>query len=152
MTEAGRVRVLFLCTGNSARSQMAEGLLRKMVGDMADIHSAGIEPAKEIHPLARQVMAEMGVDLKGQYPKDVRKYLGEKFHLVVTTCDHAKEHCPFLPGDPERFHWGLDDPAKARGTEEERLNAFRSVANELTSRLRLTAALIENTRRQRKKG
>ena len=152
MTETGKVRVLFLCTGNSARSQMAEGLLRKMVGDKAEIHSAGTEPAKEINPLARRVMTEMDVDLKGQYPKDVKQYLGEKFDLVVTTCDHAKEHCPFLPGDPQRFHWGLDDPAKARGTEEERLSAFRSVAKELFSRLTLTAALVENLSRKRKKG
>ena len=152
MSKEGKARVLFLCTGNSARSQMAEGLLRKMVGDKADIHSAGIDPAGEIHPLARRVMAEFGVDLTGQYPKSIEKYMGQEFDLVVTTCDHANERCPFLPGDPQRLHWGLDDPAKAQGTEEERLTAFRTVANELAGRLRLTAALIENIARKRKRG
>ena len=150
MANAEKVRVLILCTGNSARSQMAEGILRKMAGDRADVHSAGITPAREIHPLAQRAMGEQGVDLGGQYPKDAARYAGQEFDMIITVCDHAKEHCPFFPGRAQRFHWSLTDPAKAEGAEAERLAAFRKTAAELTTRLREIAILIEQGTHQPK--
>ena len=143
MLSAKKVRVLILCTGNSARSQMAEGILRKMAGGLAEVHSAGIRPAREIHPLAQRTMEEKGVDLSGQYPKNVAQYAGQNFDMIITVCDHAKEHCPFFPGQARRLHWSLDDPAQKEGAEGERLAAFRKTAAELTSRLQEIMPLIE---------
>jgi len=145
-----KVRALILCTENSARSQMAEGILRKMAGDRADVHSAGIRPASEIHPLARRVMEDQGVDLAGQFPKDVARYAGQEFDIIITVCDHAKEHCPFFPGRGQRLHWSLVDPAQAVGTEGERLAAFRKTAAELATRLREIIPLIEKETHQHK--
>jgi arsenate reductase len=130
-------RVLFLCTGNSARSQMAEGLLRRLAADQYDVFSAGIDPAPQVNPFAIRVMAEIGIDIRAHHPKHLRAYQTQEFHRVVTVCDHAAEGCPTFPGDPERIHWGFADPAAVVGTEEDRLQAFRRTRRELQQRLQL---------------
>lgn len=130
-------RVLFLCTGNSARSQMAEGLLRHLAADRYEAFSAGVDPAPAVNPLAVQVMAEIGIDIREQYPKHLREFLRDEFHRVVTVCDNAAEGCPTFPGDPERIHWSFEDPAAVDGTEEDRLRAFRVIRRELQQRLQL---------------
>jgi arsenate reductase (thioredoxin) len=130
-------RVLFLCTGNSARSQMAEGLLRSLAPDQYEAFSAGTDPAPCVNPLAVRAMEEIGIDIRGHRPQHLREFLDQAFHRVVTVCDNAAESCPTFPGDPERIHWGFDDPAAVEGTEEERLNAFRRTRRELQQRLRL---------------
>jgi arsenate reductase len=119
-------RVLFVCTNNSARSQMAEGLLRHLYGDRYEVESAGTEPT-EVHPLAIRAMAERGVDISGQRSKSLNEFQGQEFDLVVTVCDRAKEACPFFPGGGKRVHQSFPDPAAAAGTEEDRLCAFRDV-------------------------
>jgi arsenate reductase len=123
-------RDLFLCTHNSARSQMAEGLLRHLAGDRVETMSAGTE-ATRVKPLAVRAMDEIGVDISGQKSKTLRRYLREDFDYVVTVCDEANEACPFFPGAKNRLHWSLEDPAQATGSEEERLAVFRRVRDEL---------------------
>lgn len=125
-----RARALFLCTHNSARSQMAEGLLRHLAGERFEAASAGTE-ATSVRPEAVSVMAEAGIDISGQESKTLDRYLGEPFGYVITVCDAANEACPFFPGAPERLHWSLPDPSAVAGTEEERLTAFRSVRDRL---------------------
>jgi arsenate reductase (thioredoxin) len=131
MTE--RARVLFLCTHNSARSQMAEGLLRHLAADRFEAHSAGTE-ATHVRPLAIRAMEEIGVDISGQESKTLERYLREPFDYVITVCDDANEACPFFPGAERRLHWSLPDPSAAEGTEEERLAVFRTVRDELRER------------------
>ena len=126
----GQVRVLFLCTHNSARSQMAEGLLRHLTGDRFEAYSAGTE-ATHVRPLAVRAMDELGIDISGQESKTLDRYLGEPFDYVITVCDDAKEVCPFFPGAAQRLHWSLPNPAAAEGTEAERLEVFRSVRDRL---------------------
>jgi arsenate reductase len=126
-------KVLFLCTHNSARSQMAEGLLRslaKQTGASFEASSAGTE-ATGVKPEVRTVMEEIGIDISGQESKTLDRYLGERFDYVVTVCDAAKGSCPAFPGPAERLHWSLPDPSAARGGEEERLVVFRSVRDRL---------------------
>jgi len=131
-----KTKVLFLCTGNSARSQMAEALLRHHAGDQFEAYSAGLEP-KGIHPYAEQVMQEIGVLLTGQYSKDVREYLGKThFGYVITVCSNAEEKCPTFPGLSQRFHWAFDDPAAAGGTDEEKLRKFCEVRDQIDERIR----------------
>jgi arsenate reductase (thioredoxin) len=132
MTE--KARVLFLCTHNSARSQMAGGLLRQLGGDRFEVHSAGTE-ATLVRPLAIRAMDEIGVDISGQESKTLERYLGEPFDYVITVCDAANESCPFFPGARERLHWLLPDPSAAGGTEEERLVVFRSVRDRIRDRV-----------------
>ena len=132
MTE--KFRVLFLCTHNSARSQMAEGLLRHLAGDRFEAMSAGTE-ATHVRPLAVRAMEEIGVDISGQESKTLDRYLHEPFDHVITVCDDANETCPFLPGATSRLHWSFEDPSKAEGTEEERLAVFRSVRNRIRRRI-----------------
>jgi arsenate reductase len=115
-----------LCTHNSARSQMAEGLLRHLAGDRFEVMSAGTE-ATHVRPLAVRAMDEVGIDISGQESKTLDRYVGEPFDYVITVCEEANEACPFFPGAAERLHWSLPDPAAAQGTEEERLEVFRSV-------------------------
>lgn len=122
--------MLFLCTHNSARSQMAEGLLRHLTGDRFESYSAGTE-ATHVRPQALRVMGELGIDISGQESKTLDRYLGEPFDYVITVCDDAKEACPFFPGAAQRLHWSLPDPAAAEGTEDERLEVFRSVRDRL---------------------
>ena len=130
----GRLRVLFLCTHNSARSQMAEGLLRHFASDRFEVHSAGTE-ATSVRPQAVSAMAEVGVDLSGQESKTLERYLGEPFDYVVTVCDAAKEACPVFPGAKNHWHWSFEDPSQATGTEEERLEVFRTVRDEIRERI-----------------
>lgn len=132
--EAGKQRALFVCTHNSARSQMAEGLLRSLAGDRFEAFSAGTE-ATRVRPEAISVMAEIGIDVSGQESKTLDRYLGEPFDHVVTVCDEANEACPFFPGAKERLHWSLPDPSSAEGAEEERLAAFRSVRDRLKNHI-----------------
>ena len=135
--------VLFLCTGNSARSQMAEALLRKHAGDRLEAFSAGLEP-KGIHPVTQKVMQEIGVSLEGQFSKDVRQYLGKSnFSYVITLCSTAEQNCPtaFL-GETHRLHWSFDDPAAFQGSKTEKLGKFRTVRDQIDARIR---QWIENT-------
>jgi len=126
-------RVLFLCTGNSARSQMAEGLLRSMASDRFDVVSAGTQP-KGVHPRTVDAMRELGIDVSSHTSKDVQQFLNEKFEYVITVCDRAKQACPIFPG-AEPIHWGFDDPAEA--PPEKQTEVFRRVRNEIQQRLRL---------------
>jgi arsenate reductase (thioredoxin) len=132
MTE--KARVLFLCTHNSARSQMAEGLLRHLAGDRFEAYSAGTE-ATHVRSLAIRAMEEIGVDISGQESKTLARYLGEPFDYVITVCDDANEACPFFPGAKSRLHWSLPDPSAAEGTEEEWLAVFRSVRDGIRDRV-----------------
>ena len=127
-------RVLFLCTHNSARSQMAEGLLRHLSGGRVHAFSAGTE-ATRVRPLAVRAMAEVGIDIAGQESKTLQRYLGEPFDAVITVCDDANEACPFFPGARERLHWSLPDPSKATGSEVERLAVYRTVRDDLRRRI-----------------
>ncbi|MBI3978422.1 MAG: arsenate reductase ArsC [Chloroflexi bacterium] len=133
---ANKKRALILCTGNSARSQMAEGWLRHLAGERFEVASAGTEPARQVNPLAVRAMAEVGIDLSGQYPKRVDRYLGEPWDFVITVCDRAKESCPFFPGLHERIHWSFEDPAAATGSTDERMQVFRRVRDEIAEHLR----------------
>ena len=126
-------RVLFLCTGNSLRSQMAEGLLRHLAGDRFEVFSAGIKPAP-INPYAIKVMAEIGVDISNQYSKNVSQFLNESFDYVITLCDNAKQACPFFPGKAVNMHWDLPDPS-TQGTEEETMTVFRKLRDEIKDRI-----------------
>lgn len=130
------VRVLFLCTGNSARSQMAEGLLRSLGGPDFEVFSAGAEP-KGLHPFAVEVMREAGIDISGQRSKSLDAFMGQNFDYVITVCDRVRDHCPAFPGDNERIHWGFDDPAVETGDATKRLAIFRRVRNEINERLRI---------------
>jgi arsenate reductase (thioredoxin) len=117
-------RVLFLCTHNSARSQLAEGLLRKWAGDQFEVFSAGTE-ATRVHPLAIQAMRELGIDISEQRSKTLDEYVGQDFDYVITVCDKANEMCPIFPSDPERIHWSFEDPSQAKGTEERQRPTIR---------------------------
>jgi arsenate reductase len=123
-------RVLFLCTGNSCRSQMAEGFLRHMEGDRFEVFSAGVKPT-QVNPLAIKVMAEAGIDISKHRSKSAMEFIGQKFDYVVTVCDNAKQTCPIFPGKYEKIHWDLEDPAEAQGNEEERLTFFRRIRDEV---------------------
>lgn len=123
-------RVLFLCTGNSARSQMAEGYLRHFAADRLDVFSAGTRPA-ELNPLAVEAMRQIAIDISGQRSKDVKEFLGEEFDYVVTVCSNAQEDCPVFPGRAKRIHWNLNDPAAAQGSPRSRLEVFRRVRDEI---------------------
>ena len=129
-------KVLFLCTGNTARSQMAEAFLRAYAGDHFDVYSAGLEP-QEIHPLTVRVMREAGFDLTGHRAKGLNEFLGKlHFGYLVTVCDRAHETCPVFPGMGTRIFWPFEDPAQASGTEEERLDVFRRVRDAIDDRIR----------------
>jgi arsenate reductase len=130
-----RPRVLFLCTHNSARSQMAEGFLRALGGDRLDVESAGTE-ATRVHPLAIRVMDEVGIDLRAHTSKTLDRFLDERWDYVITVCDSANERCPLFPGAATRLHWSFDDPSAVTGAEAERLAGFRRVRDEIRARLR----------------
>jgi arsenate reductase len=130
-----RARVLVLCTHNSARSQMAEGLLRALAPDRFEVASAGTQ-ATRVHPLAIRAMDELGIDLGGHTSKTLDRFLAEPWDYVITVCDTANERCPVFPGAAMRLHWGFDDPSAARGSEEERLAEFRRVRDAIATRLR----------------
>ena len=127
-------KVLFLCSGNSARSQMAEGYLRHVAGEAFEPLSAGIDP-KSLNPLAVETMAEIGIDISAQRSKDVREFLGQAIPYVITVCDNAREHCPIFPLTYKFLHWCFDDPAAATGTHEEKLAVFRRVRDEIRRKI-----------------
>ncbi|HYW69514.1 MAG TPA: arsenate reductase ArsC [Pyrinomonadaceae bacterium] len=132
---SNRKRVLILCTGNSARSQMAEGLLRHDAGGRFEVESAGVNPTA-VKPDAIQAMREIGIDISGHRSKSVDEFINQEFDYVITVCDNANEQCPVFPGDTERIHWSFDDPAAVNGDEEQRLSVFRRVRDEIRQRLR----------------
>ena len=131
-------RVLILCTGNSARSQMAEGLLRHLAGDRFDTESAGTV-ASFVRPKAIAVMAEIDIDISGHRSKCLAEFLASPFDFVITVCDNANESCPVFPGRAKRIHWSFDDPADANGTDDEILAAFRRVRDEIVDKVRTFA-------------
>jgi len=128
------MRVLFLCTHNSARSQMAEGWLRHLGGERFDVHSAGTE-ATLVRPLAIQAMQEVGIDISHHTSKTLQQYLKQPWDYVITVCDAANEACPIFPGGKRRLHWSFPDPSKATGTEEEQLEIYRQVRNAIRERI-----------------
>jgi arsenate reductase len=124
-------KALFLCTGNSCRSQMAEGFLRHLAGDQFEVYSAGLKPSF-VNPLAIQVMAEVGVDISSHTSDHLDKYLNERFDYLITVCDNAKESCPVFPaGAGTQLHWSFEDPAEAKGSEEGRRVVFQRVRDEI---------------------
>lgn len=127
--------VLFLCTGNSCRSQMAEGWLRHLAGERFHAFSAGLQPSF-VHPLAIGAMREAGVDISGQHSKDVVRFLGHHFAYIITVCDRAQQNCPIFPGPSMREHWPIEDPASAKGSHDERMRVFRKVRDEIEARVR----------------
>jgi arsenate reductase len=132
---ADKKRVLILCTGNSARSQMAEGLLRHDAGEKFEVESAGTKPS-QVRPEAIAVMRELGIDISGHRSKPVDEFAAQSFDYVLTVCDNGKESCPIYPGHANRLHHNFMDPAAVQGSEEERLNAFRRVRDEIRHYLR----------------
>lgn len=132
-------RVLFLCTGNSCRSQMAEGLLRTLGGNCFEALSAGARPAGYVHPMAVQVMGELEIDISRQQSKHINEFLppqGTPPDLIISVCSSAEKECPLFPGNVERWHWPFDDPAHAEGTEEEKVSEFRRVRDEIEAAIR----------------
>ena len=123
--------VLILCTGNSCRSHLAEGILRAAAGDLVEVHSAGSKPAGYVHPKAIQVMKEIGLDISGHTSKHMKEFLDRQITTVITVCGIADQACPIYPGQVNRHHWRFDDPAHATGTEEEILAQFRRVRDEI---------------------
>jgi arsenate reductase len=132
-------RILFLCTGNSARSQMAEGLLRSLAGDRFDVASAGTHPTG-LNPLAVRAMHEIGIDISRHHSKSLDEFVQQSFDYVITVCDRAKESCPIFPGATTTFHWSFDDPAAVQGSEDARMEIFRRVQDTIQHRLRLFLA------------
>jgi arsenate reductase (thioredoxin) len=127
-------RVLFLCTHNSARSQMAEGLLRQLGGDRFEVHSAGTE-ATHVRPLAVRAMGELGIDISGQESKTLDRFLDQPFDKVITVCDQANEACPVFFAARERLHWSFPDPSKATGTLDQQLSVYRQVRDAIRERI-----------------
>lgn len=131
---APSIRVLFVCTHNSARSQMAEVVLRRRGGRAFEVHSAGTEPA-EVNPLTVRVLEEAGFETSDLRSKSVDEYLGQTFDYLITVCDQARQSCPVFPGGGESLHWGYDDPSQATGTEDERVVVFRRVFTQIAERI-----------------
>lgn len=123
--------VLVLCTGNSCRSHMAEGILRAGAGDLIEVRSAGSKPAGYVHPKAIAALAEIGIDISGHESKHMNEFLDQEIGTVITVCGNADQACPMFPGQMHRFHWGFDDPAHAVGSEEEVMDEFRRVRDEI---------------------
>lgn len=128
-------RVLILCTGNSARSQMAEGLLRDIAGEQFEVFSAGVAPTT-VRPEATQALAEIGIDISKHRSKSVDEFRGQEFDYVITVCDNANEQCPVFPGETKRIHWSFADAAIVDGDPELRLAAFRTIRDQIADRLR----------------
>ncbi|TFG13122.1 arsenate reductase ArsC [Candidatus Thorarchaeota archaeon] len=129
-------RVLFLCTGNSARSQMAEAILRKLGGENFEVRSAGTDIASEVNPYAIEALREIDAPVGGLHPKKVNRFTNQEFDLVVTVCDNAKQQCPHFPGAKQMLHWSLEDPAAYQGSHFEILTKFRETRDEIESRIR----------------
>jgi arsenate reductase len=133
------VRVLFLCTGNSARSQMAEAFLRSFGGDDFEVYSAGTEP-KQLHPMTIRAMTEANIDVSGQKSKHLDQFLGQSFDYIITVCDRARDNCPTFPGDHERIHWSFEDPASLGNDDVAQYRLFKRVRNEIADRIRIWVA------------
>lgn len=142
------LRVLFLCTENSARSQMAEALLRHVSHGTIEAYSAGSAPAARVHPLAVQVMEHLGFDMSQARPKHFHAFQGMHFDTIVTVCDRVREVCPIFPDDPERIHWSFPDPRLSDGPEDVQYRAFEQTSLQLTTRIRLLITLLERERRR----
>jgi arsenate reductase len=138
------IRVIFVCGGNAARSQMAEAVLRREGGEDFEAFSAGVWPKDDVHPMTIEVLKQIGIDISDARSKSVSEFLDQPFDFVVTVCDRARESCPVFPGAEESMHWGLDDPAEATGTEAQKLEVFRRVMTEIAVRMR---TFIELARR-----
>ena len=137
-----KTKVLFLCTGNSARSQMAEAFLRSYAGDRFEVFSAGLEP-KELHPLATKVMKEKEISMEGQYSKPLMLYAGKiHFSYLITVCDNAEKKCPIFPGMGTRLHWPFEDPAAFEGSEDEKVAKFRDVRDQIDHRIQTWLAEV----------
>lgn len=139
---AERARVLFLCTHNSARSQMAEGLLRARSSGQIEVYSAGTEPT-EVHPLAIRALSEMNIDIQRHRSKGMQAFLDQSFDYIITVCDRAREACPTFPGDPAKIHWSFPDPAAVEGSVAERVEAFRKTAVQLNTRIGYLLLMIQ---------
>ncbi|HLH63403.1 MAG TPA: arsenate reductase ArsC [Ktedonobacteraceae bacterium] len=139
------LRILFLCTGNSARSQMAEGLLRHLSQEQIEVFSAGSNP-RRLHPYAVRVMAAMGIDISLQRAKHFDEFRGQSFDYVITVCDRIKEKCPTFPGNPEpaHIHWSLPDPSLMEGSEEEKYAVFEQIAQQLRTRIRYLLVQLQH--------
>lgn len=140
-------RVLFLCTENSARSQMAEGILRHFSRGQVEVASAGSRPTG-VNPLAVKVLAEHGIDISQHRSKSLEEFRGQEFDYIITVCDRVRESCPSFPGDPERIHWSFGDPAAVEGDEERRYFAFKATAKELMTMIRYLIIMIERKQRE----
>lgn len=140
--KAKRIRVLFLCTHNSARSQMAEGLLRAKGGERVEVFSAGTEPS-QVNPLAIRAMDELGIDIRGHESKSMGRFLKQQFDYVITVCDRAKDSCPVFPGAPQQIHWSFPDPSEVEGGEEKKFRAFQDSAQGLLQRINYFLMMIE---------
>jgi arsenate reductase (thioredoxin) len=123
--------VLILCTGNSCRSHLAEGILRQAAGDLVEVASAGSKPAGYVHPLAIRALNEIGIDISAHHSKHMNEFLDREVHTVITVCGNADQACPMFPGQVKRYHWGFEDPAHATGTEEEQMAVFRKVRDQI---------------------
>ena len=145
MTEDAPIRVLVVCTGNSARSVIAEALIRRYGGEDFDVNSAGTEPSR-INPLTERVLDEARIDHSWARSKSVNEFLGQQFDYVITVCDDARQACPVFPGVHESLHWGYEDPAAVEGTEEERLAAFRLTLTMMATRIQTFIALAKHDR------
>jgi arsenate reductase len=141
------IRVIFVCTGNSARSQMAEAVLRQMGGDHFDVVSAGVTP-RPVNPLTIRALAKAGIDISGATSKPVGMFLGRRYDYVITLCDRARVTCPVFPGGTQTLHWGLDDPNEAEGTDEEKSIVFDRVLREVSGRIHafMPLALVSSGR------
>lgn len=146
-----KLNVLILCTGNSCRSQMAEGFLRAMAGDEFNVYSAGTEPKEKIHPLAFRVMAEAGIDISDQYPKHLTTYLGlVAVHYLIIVCSDAHETCPRIwPGVQNRMYWPFDDPAAFQGSTNDTLDEFRRVRDEIRQQIEAWLSTLKGTTHER---
>ena len=143
-TAASKPRVLILCTGNSCRSHMAEGILRAAAGDILEVHSAGSQPTGRVHPKAIAVLAEIGIDISSHTSKSMNDFLDRDIDTVITVCGNADQACPVFPGQVHRHHWPFDDPAHATGTEDEILEQFRRVRDEIQTTFLAYAARRRN--------
>jgi ArsR family transcriptional regulator, arsenate/arsenite/antimonite-responsive transcriptional repressor / arsenate reductase (thioredoxin) len=144
-----RTRLLFLCTGNSARSQIAEALVQHLAAGPIEVHSAGSHP-KPLHPNTVRVMRERGIELEGRRSKHVSEFSGRRFDYVISLCDRVREVCPEFPGDPDLIHWSVPDPAREGDSDEETYPAFQRTAEELAARIRFLLELIEHTHSTRR--
>lgn len=146
MNPNAKPTVLILCTGNSCRSHLAEGILRAAAGDLVNVASAGSKPAGYVHPLAIKAMAEIGIDISGHCSKHLDEFLNQPIHTVITVCGKADQACPGFPGQVRRHHWGFDDPARATGTEIEQMEVFRRVRDEIRGVFEAYAAGLRDGR------